>query len=173
MMVTHLNPPNCEQHNELISLRVPVWWRLLLERWVIDFSPGSNQNVETLIKVRKVVSLLPGLDDRCGDTLRHTKRVLVTTRTCTVAKVTLDVSLNYFEMDAMDEMSGPKGIQTNGLKPHQDLMSPVGVQAHHTWTQRTIVYQVIHSIRHSGGGGGGGWITISEMTFIEILRVIL
>lgn len=34
---------------------------------MIDFSPRSNQNGETLIKVRKVVSLLLGVDDRSGN----------------------------------------------------------------------------------------------------------
>lgn len=52
---------------------------------------GSNQNGETLIKVRKVVSLLSGVDDRSGisgEMFQDTKRVFVTARTCTVAKMT-------------------------------------------------------------------------------------
>lgn len=56
-MVTRFNSPS--------GLCLSVWWKPL-ERRVIDFSRGSNQNGETLIKVRKVVSLLWGVDDRSG-----------------------------------------------------------------------------------------------------------
>lgn len=87
-----------------------VWWSPL-ERWVIDFSRGSNQNGETLIKVRKVVSLLSGVDDRSGiggEMFQNTKRVLVTARTCTVAKNDLcaDVSPKYRKIYLMDQMLG-------------------------------------------------------------------
>lgn len=62
---------------------------------------GLIKTQRRLIKVRKVVSLLLGLDDRSGnsgDMFQHTKWVLVTTRKCTVAKndPCTDVSQKYF-----------------------------------------------------------------------------
>lgn len=48
------------QHNVLISLWLSVEWKPP-KRWVIDFSSGSNQNAETLIKVTKANVLARGL----------------------------------------------------------------------------------------------------------------
>lgn len=121
MMVTHLNPPSMyERRNELISLCLSGG--SLLERWVIDFGPGSNQNGETLIKVRKVVSLLLGLDDRSGnsgDMFQHTKRVLETTRACAVAEMTLvrlchkNAEKLMWWMKWLDESGEPKDFKTS------------------------------------------------------------
>lgn len=53
---------------------------------------GQINNADALIDVKNVASLLPGLDDRSGNSggvFRHTKRVLLTTRKHTVAIVTV------------------------------------------------------------------------------------
>lgn len=155
MMVTNLNPPSIvEQDNELIRLWMSVWW-WLLERWVIDFSPGSNQNAEKLIKVRKVVSLLSGLNDRSGnsgDMSQHTERVLVTTRTCTAGKMPLVWMCHRFTWriisDGWNVWMGPK--RHSNKWPQTSCLFSVMFRLKKLYTNdsHTSSYTVLHLQKH-------------------------
>lgn len=103
-----------------------------------------------LIKVRKVVSLLSGLDDRSGNSggmFQHTKQVLVITSRFTVAKndPCADVSGKYKKIYQMDEMPDEsKKSLTNDFKPAARLLMSRLIYCR----QMTAIHQATQFIRH-------------------------